>query len=222
MLLVAHVRGEWHEKIPAVVHRDGTARIQTVTGELSSRYHALLEAVKRKAGLSLLLNTSFNKRGMPIVETPRDAIALFVETALDALIIEDFLVLKKAQTVVPEQTIEFAALFHKVCRLASNDAERPRSLGILRFVITGTEQAWTLNFSGSPCVSQTSAFPPDHTIVCTAGAIRQMTDDPGCLLQLFESGQVHVPGLGLESSQGETLLTVWAKVIYLVQLIRSD
>jgi carbamoyltransferase len=99
MILVAPTREHWRKKIPAVVHCDGSARVQTVHKEITPRYYELHAAVKRKTALSVLLNTSFNKRGMPIVETPQEALSLFVETPLDALVIDDWLIVKKAAAI---------------------------------------------------------------------------------------------------------------------------
>ena len=74
MLLVAPVRPEWRSVIPSVVHKDYSARIQTVEEHLSPTYHRLLKAFQRHTGISVLLNTSFNRRRMPIVETPQQAV----------------------------------------------------------------------------------------------------------------------------------------------------
>jgi predicted NodU family carbamoyl transferase len=93
MLAVAPVRPEWSEVLRSVVHRDGSSRLQTVTRGWNSTYHSLLRAFRRLAGISVLLNTSLNRRGMPIVETPEDALNFFRETPrLDALVIDRFVV----------------------------------------------------------------------------------------------------------------------------------
>jgi carbamoyltransferase len=94
MLLVAPVREDWRARIPAVVHVDGTARVQTVRRETDPRFHALLEAMQARTGLGMLLNTSLNRRGRPIVETPANAVELFQQTGLHALAIGDFLATK--------------------------------------------------------------------------------------------------------------------------------
>ncbi len=94
MLLTAPVRPEWQAVLRAVVHRDGSARIQTVTADINPRFHALLEAFKAVTGMGVLLNTSLNRRGMPIVETPEEAILLFLYTAIDVLVVDDFVVRK--------------------------------------------------------------------------------------------------------------------------------
>ena len=69
MILIAPVRPEWRDAIPSVVHKDQSARIQTVTQSISPKYYQLLCAFKKFTGISVLLNTSFNRRRMPIVET---------------------------------------------------------------------------------------------------------------------------------------------------------
>ncbi len=94
MLLTAPVRPEWRDKIPAVVHRDHSARIQTVTRDANPRFHELLESFKQIAGIGVLLNTSLNRRGMPIVETPEDALVLFIYSGIDVLIVGDYIVSK--------------------------------------------------------------------------------------------------------------------------------
>jgi carbamoyltransferase len=94
MILVAPVRPEWREVIPSVVHLDHSARIQTVTEAMNPGYHRLLQEFKKLTGIGVLLNTSLNKRKMPIVETPEQAIDLFLNSALDALVIDGRILLK--------------------------------------------------------------------------------------------------------------------------------
>jgi carbamoyltransferase len=96
MLLTSPVRPEWRDAIPAVVHLDGSARLQTVSRGDNPLYCDLLTAFKRRTGIGLLLNTSLNKRGMPIVETPEDAIMLFLYSGIDVLFIGDMAVRKPA------------------------------------------------------------------------------------------------------------------------------
>jgi carbamoyltransferase len=83
--------------IPAVTHVDYSARIQTVHKETNPRYHALLSAFKDRTGCPVLVNTSFNIRGEPIVCTPRDAFKCFMGTDIDVLAIGDLLLLKERQ-----------------------------------------------------------------------------------------------------------------------------
>jgi carbamoyltransferase len=83
--------------IPSVTHVDGSARVQTVSKDTAPRYHALLTAFGEKTGCGMLVNTSFNVRGEPIVCTPREAYICFMRTGLDTLVIEDRLYDKAAQ-----------------------------------------------------------------------------------------------------------------------------
>jgi carbamoyltransferase len=76
--------------IPAVTHVDGSSRVQTVDGRSHPRFAALLELFYRRTGCPILLNTSFNVRGQPIVCTALDAIRCFVSTRMDVLVLEDF------------------------------------------------------------------------------------------------------------------------------------
>lgn len=94
MILVDEVRNEWRDKIPAVVHQDGTSRVQTVSREWNADFYDLLTQFKQKAGIGLLLNTSLNRKGMPIVETPIEAIELFFSGAMDVLVLNNVMVIK--------------------------------------------------------------------------------------------------------------------------------
>ncbi len=81
-------------RIPAVVHTDGTARVQTINRAQNERYYDLLKAFQARTGVPVLVNTSFNTRGEPIVCTPRDAVECFATSPLDALVIGSFLLEK--------------------------------------------------------------------------------------------------------------------------------
>ena len=83
--------------IPAVTHLDFSARIQTVSKETNPRYWELINAFKRLTGCSLVINTSFNVRGEPIVCTPYDAYRCFMSTEMDYLVINDFVYCKTKQ-----------------------------------------------------------------------------------------------------------------------------
>ncbi|WP_394839420.1 carbamoyltransferase [Pendulispora rubella] len=83
--------------IPAVTHVDYSARIQTVHRDLNPRFHRVIEAFERLTGCPVIVNTSFNVRGEPIVESPRDAYACFMRTAMDYLVLGDFLLDKSLQ-----------------------------------------------------------------------------------------------------------------------------
>jgi carbamoyltransferase len=94
MLLIPQVRPEVCNLIPAVVHVDRTARVQTVDRATNPRFYALLEAFAARSGVPVVLNTSFNVQGEPIVCTPEDAWSCFLRAGIDFLVIGDYLVHK--------------------------------------------------------------------------------------------------------------------------------
>lgn len=106
MLLIPDVRPDKKDLLPAITHVDGTARLQMVKKETNPRYHQLLNAFKKIAGVPVLLNTSFNVRGEPIVMSPEDAYSCYMRTGIDALIMGSYLLTEKD----PEKVKEFAAL----------------------------------------------------------------------------------------------------------------
>jgi carbamoyltransferase len=83
--------------IPAVTHVDHSARVQTVEAAHNPRLHAILRAFKQRTGCPLVINTSFNVRGEPIVASPADAYRCFMHSGLDVLVIENYLLLKPDQ-----------------------------------------------------------------------------------------------------------------------------
>lgn len=87
-------REEVRDRVPAVVHADGTGRLQTVEPEQNPRFHALIQEFEKRAGVPIVLNTSFNLNGEPIVCTPTDAIRTFFSCGLDALVLGDYLITK--------------------------------------------------------------------------------------------------------------------------------
>ncbi len=95
MILTFEVRPEKRAIIPAVTHADQTARVQTVERRVNPRYWELIAAFGRRTGVPVLLNTSFNLRGEPIVCTPKDAIRTFYSSGLDFLALGDYLLAKE-------------------------------------------------------------------------------------------------------------------------------
>lgn len=95
MLKVPQVRPEAKSKIPAVTHEDGSARVQTVTKSGNPLFYRLIESVEKRTGVPILLNTSFNVRGEPVVCTPKDALACFFNSGIDALVMGNCLITEK-------------------------------------------------------------------------------------------------------------------------------
>lgn len=94
MLMVSNILENKQHLIPAVTHVDGTGRLQTVINELNPRFYKLILEFKKITGIPIVLNTSFNIKGEPIVETPKDAIKCFINTDIDELFIENYYIRK--------------------------------------------------------------------------------------------------------------------------------
>ena len=95
MLRVCPVNPEKKDEVPAVVHVDGTGRLQTLSRENNGRFYELVKKFHEQTGVPILLNTSFNRMGEPIVETPADAIRCLLDTGLDCCVFEDRIVFKE-------------------------------------------------------------------------------------------------------------------------------
>jgi carbamoyltransferase len=92
--------------IPAVTHVDGSARVQTIDENRHGRYHRLLKAFEKRTGSPVVINTSFNVRGEPIVCSPEDAYRCFLATNMDVLVIERFVLRKANQPDAAEHAID--------------------------------------------------------------------------------------------------------------------
>jgi carbamoyltransferase len=95
MLMVSPIKPDKQSKIPAVTHVDGTGRLQTVVEETNPRYHRLIQKFGEATGVPVVLNTSFNLKGEPIVTTPENAFNTFSKSGMDALVLGNRLVLKE-------------------------------------------------------------------------------------------------------------------------------
>jgi carbamoyltransferase len=92
MIITVDVRQEHRAQLPAVTHVNGSARVQTVSSGDNASFHALLRAVGRTTGREMVLNTSFNVKGQPIVNTPAEALETFLSTGIEFLFLENTLV----------------------------------------------------------------------------------------------------------------------------------
>jgi len=95
MTFTFEVNEGWAERVPEVVHEDGTARAHTVKEHINPRYYALIKEVEKLTGNGVVLNTSLNRRGEPVVCTPEDALNMFYGSDLQYLIMQDILVTKE-------------------------------------------------------------------------------------------------------------------------------
>jgi carbamoyltransferase len=105
MLSVCPVREHYKSKLPAIVHVDGTARVQTVRKDLNKIYYDLIERVGELTGVPMVLNTSFNLRGEPIVSSPEDAIQTFEWSELDFLVMGNIIVSRPNSAHLLERAI---------------------------------------------------------------------------------------------------------------------
>jgi carbamoyltransferase len=200
MILVAPTRLEWREKIPAVVHRDGSARVQTVHRELTPRYYALHVEVKKRTGIPVLLNTSLNRRGIPIVERPEEAIALFLETALDALVIENWVLSKRARVDAgkpPPSNRDIPRSFANIAAALQNGAPSP-GFGAVQFVVNGPEDRFTLQLTGRATLIRGPYPAPPLTFTLSQDAMREILDRPQAIRELLQAP-------GLSSAETQTL-----------------
>jgi len=96
MLYVVDVRAEKREILPAITHVDGTGRLQTVRKDESPKYYRLIETFGNATGVPVVLNTSFNLKGEPIVNTPQEAFHTFTQSGMDLLAIGEHVIEKAA------------------------------------------------------------------------------------------------------------------------------
>jgi carbamoyltransferase len=164
MLRVLEFRPGIRDRVPAVVHVDGTGRVQTVTPEANGRFYDLVRRFHQRTGCPVLLNTSFNVAGEPIVETPDDAIGCLLSTGLDACVLENWVVARRpgcgsfldlvlrvtAERVAfdypvapgwgrhdrePEASLRFFSSFHLDSTRASYDGSAANGHPVLRIVV---------------------------------------------------------------------------------------
>jgi carbamoyltransferase len=95
MLYVVDVNEDKHDVIPAITHVDGTGRLQTVQREINPRYYKLIQTFGQATGVPVVLNTSFNLKGEPIVNTPEEAFSSFQRSGMDVLVLGDFIISKE-------------------------------------------------------------------------------------------------------------------------------
>jgi carbamoyltransferase len=105
MLFTHRVRPEWRERIPAVVHVDGTARIQTVDRDAEPLLARMLERFEARTGVPVVVNTSLNTAGRPMVDDPRDALECFGSTPVDLLAIGPFVLRRAAALARAEERV---------------------------------------------------------------------------------------------------------------------
>ena len=149
MLRVAKFKEERAGAVPAVVHVDGTGRVQTVTKEANGDFYELVKRFHEKTGVPIILNTSFNVMGMPIVETPEDALFCLLSTGLDYCVLGDVVVKKRENILLGDGEPDALPPAAVRARAAERDAD---------------EGAWLLEkkrASHAPVGGPDSSCPPE-------------------------------------------------------------
>ena len=118
MIIVAKLRDRWRNRLNSICHIDGTARVQSVSASDCPSFYSLISNFKDLTGLGMLLNTSFNGRGEPLVQTTKQAIEAYIRGGLDALVIGDYLITGKSQNIcVPN----FHPFYHNIEKFDGTD-----------------------------------------------------------------------------------------------------
>jgi carbamoyltransferase len=112
MIATVDVRQQYRAQLPAITHVNGSARVQTVSTKDNAEFHTLLQAVGEITGREMVLNTSFNVKGQPIVNTPHEAIETFLGTGIEFLFLENILVRRRTQK--PDSAISDRSLSEAV------------------------------------------------------------------------------------------------------------
>ncbi|SFA55642.1 carbamoyltransferase [Pedobacter suwonensis] len=96
MILIDEIKPEWKDQLGGIVHQDGTCRVQTVTSAFNPEFYQLIGDFEAETGIGVLLNTSLNRKGMPVVETPAEALSLFLSGSIDILVLNNFIIYKQS------------------------------------------------------------------------------------------------------------------------------
>lgn len=95
MLIACKIKKKLKKNVQAIVHVDDTCRVQTVNEKYNKKFYSLIKKFNEKTGIPVLLNTSFNIKGQPIVNSPDDAVECFLKYKIDRLVLNDFIIEKK-------------------------------------------------------------------------------------------------------------------------------
>ena len=190
MIMVAPVRPERAETIASVVHADGTCRIQTVNQAFDPRYHALLSRFGAVTGVPILLNTSFNRRGMPIVETPAEAVAMFVSCPLDLLVLGDYVV-RKRDVPDPRTAADLPEIMRRLGDALSRKRWQAEQIGGC-YALTIAGATWTIDGAD---VREGPPSGPHARLALTEATLRALLADPeGAMDRFCASGEVVITG----------------------------
>ena len=121
MIMVYDVLPEKRDQVPAITHVDGTGRVQSVSKQHNPKYYRLIEEFEKLTGVPIVLNTSFNIRGQPIVHRPEQAIECFLTTGMDALFLGDYVLTKRTESAAKSMTEDQLVAAHASAAAMDNE-----------------------------------------------------------------------------------------------------
>jgi carbamoyltransferase len=196
MILIAQVKPEWSHVIPSVIHLDQSARIQTVTKSISPKFFELLCAFKALTGIPILLNTSFNKKGMPIVETPGQALDFFLNCDLDVLVIENHII-QKSSDFIPDQISITNSLIKDIQKTLREHHDEAREIGgVYRIEIAQTRTLLIDLSKNEPVMLDGELGKDPNVIISLAEAdLKELLVNPEKeAIRLYENGRLKAAG----------------------------
>ncbi|MDF2257520.1 carbamoyltransferase family protein [Streptantibioticus ferralitis] len=189
MTTVARIRDEWREPLSSIGHVDGTARVQTVTEESNPLFYRLIQEFKIRTGLGVLLNTSLNGRGEPLVQTCEQALRLYVNSDLDAIVIGDRLFTDKTNAVVGQTLVPYVWNVRKLprTRLLVVPGELPvGKCELLLHIVQGNPQARVALSDNSAVAEAVSATSQEWIVPVPAL-------EPGDIAAAYDAVAFYVP-----------------------------
>lgn len=135
MLMVYPIKEEWRSKIPAVTHIDGTGRLQTIEEKQNQAYYRLIKEFENLSGIPILINTSFNVRGEPIVCAPRDAYLCMMGTEIDCLVMGKYLIKRSENLSDSWDSDKKSVICHKSFYMQNIKNKIKRTAGALAIVL---------------------------------------------------------------------------------------
>ncbi|MER6530870.1 carbamoyltransferase C-terminal domain-containing protein [Streptomyces sp. NPDC001508] len=189
MTMVARIRDEWRRPLDSIGHIDGTARVQTVTEESNPLFYRLLQEFKSRTGIGMLLNTSLNGRGEPLVQTCEQALRLYVNSALDAIVIGDRLFTDKTDALVGQSLIPYVWNIRKLprTRLLVVPGELPASKSELLFNIVQDNPEARVAVSDGSAVAEAISAAGQEWIVSVPVL------EPGDIASSYDAVAFYVP-----------------------------
>jgi carbamoyltransferase len=219
MLRVMRFRDGKADQVPAVVHVDGTGRLQTVTPEANGRFYELVQRFHARTGVPVILNTSFNVMGEPIVETPEDALWCFLSTGIDACVLEDSLVFKSPEhgSILDFYPSILAPRYSESRLIVDGrlDDEEARQISVLSFTV---DTPW----GRTRQVMSANVLPVLALMDGRRNGWSLLESLPGKVKKLDELSLLRALGLWRKASQGEVIIDGLGPSLAVVDMLHSQ